>query len=101
MVSISAFGSLFAWMMIFVTHYRFRRTHQRAGATPLRFRMWGFPATTVSGAVLMAAVLITSAFTAEFRLTLVFGVPLLGLLSVLYLNRRRNAARAPSSVRGS
>jgi len=101
MVSISAFGSLFAWMMIFITHYRFRRAHQRPDATPLRFRMWGFPATTVSGAVLMAAVLITSAFTADFRLTLVFGLPLLGLLSVLYLNRRRNAARPSSSVRGS
>ncbi len=99
MVSISAFGSLFAWMMIFITHYRFRRAHQRPGATPLHFRMWGFPATTVSGAVLMAAVLITSALTADFRMTLVFGLPLLGLLSVLYLNRRRNAARAPSSVR--
>ncbi|HYL72254.1 MAG TPA: amino acid permease, partial [Candidatus Dormibacteraeota bacterium] len=101
MVSISAFGSLFAWMMIFATHYRFRRAHQRPGATPLRFRMWGFPATTLSGATLMAAVLITSAFTAEFRMTLVFGLPLLGLLSVLYLNRRRSAARPASSVRGS
>jgi len=101
MVSISAFGSLFAWMMIFATHYRFRRAHLRPGARPLRFRMWGFPATTVSGAALMAAVLVTSAFTAEFRMTLVFGLPLLGLLSVLYLNRRRYAARPTSSEHGA
>jgi len=49
----------------------------------------------------MAAVLVTSAFTAEFRMTLVFGLPLLGLLSVLYLNRRRYAARPTSSEHGA
>ena len=30
MVSISAFGTMFAWMMIFVTHYRFRRARARS-----------------------------------------------------------------------
>ena len=37
---------------------------------------------------LMAAVLITTAFTNEFRLTLAFGLPWLLLLSVIYLLRR-------------
>ena len=43
MMAISIFGALFAWMMIFLTHYRFRRYHQRPGSAPLAFRMWGFP----------------------------------------------------------
>jgi L-asparagine transporter-like permease len=95
MVAISAFGSLFAWMMIFVTHYFFRRARQRTQAAPLRFRMRGFPATTLLGATLMAAVLVTSVFTGAFRLTLVFGLPLLAVLAALYwirAPRRRGAS---------
>src|SRR5215813_1959782 len=47
MVSISSFGAMFAWLMIFVTHYFFRRARSHAGAPPLRFRMPGFPLTTL------------------------------------------------------
>jgi amino acid transporter, AAT family len=88
MISISSFGAMFTWMMIFVTHYAFRRARLRSGA-PLRFRMPGYPATTLLGAALMAAVLITTAFTAAFRLTLVFGLPFLAALILLYWLRYR------------
>jgi L-asparagine transporter-like permease len=101
MVAISAFGSLFAWMMIFVTHYFFRRAHQQAQVAPLRFRMRGFPATTLVGATLMAAVLVTSAFSSAFRMTLVFGLPLLAVLTTLYWLRNRQQLRVASSTRGS
>ena len=37
----------------------------------------------------MAAVLLTTAFTAAFRLTLVFGLPFLGVLCLLYRCRQR------------
>ena len=98
MLAISSFGTLFTWLMIFVTHYFFRRAHARAGAAPLRFRMRGFPLTTLLGAGLMVAVLVTTAFTAEFRLTLVFGLPFLALLSALYgMRYRRLALREISS----
>lgn len=89
MVSVSAFGTLFTWMMIFVTHYRFRRARERTRAAPLPFRMPGFPAATLLGAALMAAVLVTSAFTPAFRLTLVFGVPFLACLALVYRIRYR------------
>ena len=94
MVSISAFGAMFTWMMIFVTHYCFRRAHQRAGAEPLRFRMIGFPVTTVLGALLMAALLATTAFTEAFRMTLVFGVPFLACLCGVYWLRGGGIGRA-------
>ncbi|MGH8131828.1 MAG: amino acid permease, partial [Steroidobacteraceae bacterium] len=71
MLAISAFGAMFTWMMIFVTHYCFRRAYRRSGSAPLRFRMAGFPATTLLGAGIMAAVLATTAFTSAFRMTLV------------------------------
>jgi L-asparagine transporter-like permease len=99
MVSVSAFGTLFAWMMIFVTHYRFRRARERTRAAPLPFRMPGFPAATLLGAALMAAVLVTSAFTQAFRMTLLFGVPLLAVLSAAYWLSQRGRARAASSGR--
>ena len=94
MVSISAFGAMFTWMMIFITHFFFRRA-RRAKPT-VGFRMIGYPVTTLLGAALMAAVLLTTAFTEAFRLTLVFGVPFIGVLCLLY--RLRNA-RAASSAR--
>jgi L-asparagine transporter-like permease len=98
LVSISAFGTLFAWLMIFITHYRFRRVRERAQAAPLRFRMRGFPATTFAGVALMAAVLLTSAFTEAFRMTLVIGVPFLAVLCLVYwLRQRRPLGSAASS----
>jgi L-asparagine transporter-like permease len=81
MIGISAFGAMFTWMMIFVTHFCFRRASAKA---PAAFRMWGFPATTLLGAALMAALLVTTAFTDAFRSTLVFGLPFLAVLVGLY-----------------
>jgi L-asparagine transporter-like permease len=94
MVSISSFGAMFTWMMIFVTHYAFRNARTAAGQAPLTFRMWGFPLTTLLGAALMAAVLLTTAFTSAFRMTLVFGLPFLAILSLIYLLRYRPRSAA-------
>ena len=87
MMSISMFGAMFTWLMIFVTHLVFRRRYQPSEP---RFRMWGYPATTIVGIVLMAALLITTAFTSVFRLTLVYGMPFLGLLLGAYALQSRS-----------
>lgn len=76
MMAISMFGAMFTWLMIFVTHLYFRRAH--AGEQSV-FRMWGYPYSSLLGAGLMAAILVSTAFTAEFRMTLVYGLPVLGL----------------------
>ncbi len=89
MMAISMFGAMFTWMMIFVTHLYFRRAH--AGET-MAFRMWGAPATTVAGLALMGGALLTTAFTREFRMTLVYGVPFLIGLVVVYEVRFRGKA---------
>ena len=99
MVSISAFGAMFAWMMIFVTHYYFRRAHARPGSASLRFRMPGYPLTTLLGAALMAAALLTTAFTDAFRMTLVFGLPFLALLGASYWIWFRAPAGASSAAK--
>ena len=50
------------------------------------------PTTTLLGAALMAALIVTTAFTQAFSSTLEFGVPFLGLLVLAYyLLYRRHA----------
>jgi len=84
--------------MIFITHYCFRHVRERDAAPPLRFCMRGFPVTTLLGATLMAAVLLTTAFTDEFGLTRAFGLPFLATLAAIDWLRYRQAPRAtPSS----
>lgn len=80
MISTSMFGALFTWLMIFVTHLFFRRKHP----APTGFRMWGFPYTSVLGAVAIVAILVTTVFTDEFRMTLVYGLPFIGMLVLVY-----------------
>ncbi|NDJ13253.1 MAG: amino acid permease [Acidobacteriia bacterium] len=73
MMAISMFGAMFTWLMIFVTHVCFRRYHHRTS-----------PWTSPFGALLMAAILLTTAFTAEFRMTLAYGLPTLALLTLIW-----------------
>ncbi|WP_454878340.1 amino acid permease [Serratia inhibens] len=93
MMSISVYGACFTWLMIFVTHLFFRRQHRK---THLKFRMWGFPYTTLAGAGLMAALLISTAFTEFFKMTLWFGIPFTLLLVVVYFLYSR---RQPTPIR--
>lgn len=89
MLAISSFGAMFTWMMIFVTHYFFRRRHARAGSTG-RWPLHSVPA--LLGASLMAAVLLTTPFTRPFRPTLLFGAPFLVILIAAYWIRQRRVA---------
>jgi amino acid transporter, AAT family len=93
MLAISMFGPMFTWLMIFVTHLRFRRRHAHS---ELAFRMWGYPYTSFLGIVLMSAALVTTLFTREFRPTLLYGVPFLLVLTVVYVLRRSRALAIPT-----
>ena len=88
MIALSMFGAMFTWGMIFVTHLCFRAARR---GVPGRFAMWGYPWTSLLGAGLMTAILVTTAFTSVFRLTLAYGLPFIGLLAVLYAMRYRTA----------
>ena len=91
MLAISMFGPMFTWLMIFVTHLSFR---QRNGSAKLAFRMWGYPWTSLAGAGLMLAALVTTIFTSAFRPTLIYGVPFLLVLCAGYAVRQRQVAAA-------
>ena len=89
MMAISMFGAMFTWLMIFVTHLYFRRAH--AGEKSA-FRMWGYPYSSLLGAGLMAAILLSTAFTAKFRMTLIYGLPVLALFWAAWRLRRQSVS---------
>ena len=98
MMALAMFGALFTWLVIFITHLRFRRAAEREGRT-LRFRMWGFPVLTVIGAIAMAVIIVSTAWMADFRMTLVVGVPFLLVMTLVFRQARLGVspARQPSA----
>ncbi|MEK5389945.1 amino acid permease [Margalitia sp. FSL K6-0131] len=84
MISVSSFGAMFAWFMIFVTHLFFRRKWDNTGGRKLPVRMIGFPYLTIFGAVLLALVVLSTWFSKDFRPTLTLGFPWLIFITVAY-----------------
>jgi AAT family amino acid transporter len=91
---ISLFGGLYAWLIIFVTHLAFRPQWKAAGGAPLPVRMYFHPFGSLLGAATMLAILATTWWVEGMRVTLVAGLPWLGLLSVAYMLVRRRGSRA-------
>ncbi|GAA1415986.1 amino acid permease [Glutamicibacter uratoxydans] len=94
MLSLATFGALATWFMILVTHVSFRRKVRREDA-PLEFKLPGYPAASLLGAVLLGALLVTTYFVPQFKYTLVFGIPFVAVMSLLYalvFARRKQAA---------
>ena len=83
MLSLATFGALATWFMILLTHVSFRRRVKREQEV-LEFKLFGYPAASILGALLLAALLVTSYFVPQFKFTLIFGVPFVVVMSVLY-----------------
>jgi len=90
---IALFGGLFVWLIIFITHLRFRRIWQSGDGGPLPVRMPFYPYSSVLGALLLAAILATTWWVEGMRPALAYGVPWLVLLSLIYVvsSRRRSS----------
>lgn len=99
---IALFGGLFVWMMIFITHLFFRRAWEARGGRRLPVRMIGYPYTSVLGAILVAAIIVTTWWVPGMGPTIYSGLPWLALLTIIYFawGRSRSAKRAlaPSEV---
>ncbi|KUM29128.1 amino acid permease [Arthrobacter sp. EpRS66] len=83
MLSLATFGALATWFMILITHVSFRR-RVKEEREALEFKLFGYPAASILGALLLAALLVTSFFVPQFKYTLIFGVPFVVVMSVLY-----------------
>src|SRR5580658_1014447 len=84
---VSLFGGLYAWLIIFVTHLRFRPKWEASGRPRLPVRMIGYPYTSALGAATILAILSTTWWVEGMRVTLIAGVPWLGLLTAAYYLR--------------
>lgn len=96
MMSLATFGALTTWFMILLTHVSFRRQAARE-RSPLEFKLPGYPAASILGAALLGGLLLTTLFVEEFKFTLVFGLPFVVVMSLLYwlvFARRQPVARS-------
>jgi AAT family amino acid transporter len=84
---VSLFGGLYAWLIIFVTHLRFRPKWEASGRPRLPVRMLGHPYASLLGTAAILAILATTWWVEGMRVTLIAGIPWLGLLTVAYYLR--------------
>jgi amino acid transporter, AAT family len=81
----SAFlGGIFVWQMIFVTHLVFRHKTAKSPKPPTRIAPRG-PWSSLFGLAALTAVLISTWWVPGLRITLIAGLPWLGLISLCYL----------------
>lgn len=87
LLGLALFGAVVTWILIFATHIAFRRANTEQAPV----RLWGAPFTTMIPAVVLLAVLVTTAFTPQFDTAWKAGVPVLVVLVLAYsvLRRRR------------
>jgi len=89
---IALFGGIFVWIMILITHLRFRQAWR---GKRLLVRMPFFPAAQLAGIALLMAILITMGLDTEFwNISWIVGVPWLVTISVAYLAFRKRIGRA-------
>lgn len=100
MMGISMFGAMFTWLMIFVTHLFFRYKWEHSGGRKLPVRMPGYPYTTLLGGLLLLSIIVTTAFTEAFRMTLFVGLPWLIVISAAYFLWKRKQTR-PAHEKGA
>jgi L-asparagine transporter-like permease len=104
MFGIALFGGLFAWLMIFVTHLRFRKYWDARSDRALPVRVKFFPFTTILGGLAVLAVIISTWWVDGMRVTLQAGVPWLLVLTIVYFTwgrQRERAAQARLAARGA
>jgi L-asparagine transporter-like permease len=98
LLGVSLFGAIIVWMLILISHLRFRRVHR---AADLPVRMPFFPIMQLAGLALLGAVLVTMGLdTAFWNVSWIVGVPWLALLSAAYFiwkarRRRVEEAKCP------
>jgi L-asparagine transporter-like permease len=78
---IALFSIIIVWMLILVSHLRFRQVHR---ASELPVRMPFFPVMQIAGLALLAGLLVTMALDPDWQLSWIVGVPWLGLLTIAY-----------------
>ncbi len=88
---VALFGAIIVWMMILLSHLRFRQVHQ---AADLPVRMPLFPVMQIAGLILLAALLVTMGLDKDWNVSWIVGVPWLALLTAAYFIWKKAASTA-------
>jgi L-asparagine transporter-like permease len=78
---IALFGAIVVWMMILLSHLRFRSVHRER---TLPVRMPFFPVMQILGLILLGALLVTMGLDSAWNMSWIVGAPWLVLLSLAY-----------------
>ncbi|AZR72911.1 hypothetical protein BBF96_05605 [Anoxybacter fermentans] len=81
---ISAFGFMFIWMLISITHIFYRPILEERAKGELEYKMPGYPYTSWLAAILLVGVLITLWFIPEQRIGIYSGIGWLVLITGYY-----------------
>lgn len=86
---ISIFGALVVWILILLTHMRFRQVRRRNDEPDAPVRLWGAPVTTLLGALFLFAILVSTAFVQGLTAAWQAGIPFFVLLTIGYVLVRK------------
>jgi AAT family amino acid transporter len=92
---VALFGAIIVWMMILVSHLRFRAVHK---ASELPVRMPLFPVMQIAGLALLTALLITMGLDKDWNVSWMVGLPWLGLLTAGYFIWKKATASARAAA---
>ncbi|WP_052371810.1 amino acid permease [Amycolatopsis taiwanensis] len=97
---VSIFGALVVWILILLTHWKFRRTRRAKGLPDSPVRLWAARVTVPLAILFLTAVMLSTPFIDGLQSAWKAGVPFFVLLSVAYLivRRRRITATAPETA---
>jgi L-asparagine transporter-like permease len=96
---IALFDAIIVWMIILVSHLRFRWVHR---LETLPVRMPGFPWVQIAGLTLLCAVMVTMGLDkATWQISWIVGVPWLVFLSAAYLIVRGRGGTPAAAVQRS
>jgi len=85
-------GMLFVWLVILDSHLRFRKVVARGQWLQLPMRLPAHPLFTLAGIVLLLAISVTTFFVDGLQWSVPTFCIYLGLISILYLRKRRSGA---------
>lgn len=77
---ISVFGALVVWILIFITHLRFRATRAKLGLPPSPVQLKGSPVTGILAILFLAAVLLSTPFIEGLDSSWKFGLPFFAIV---------------------
>jgi L-asparagine transporter-like permease len=87
---VALFGGILVWIIILVSHLNFRKSVHLYHPGPLPIKAPLFPVLQWIGIILLSAILITMAFSPDFRVAWIVGVPFILIISLSFFLRRRS-----------